>query len=550
MSLLRSGCRTLCIACARIREQASVGQLAHELISAVARDLEYPGGGGENSLSVYESSWVALVRDRARPSRLAYPETFAWILDQQRPDGGWGPSGAYSALPTMAALLAVLSHPRRTTRHQRAIATGSRYLQATLARSDIAAIDTPFLELLAPMVAGRLRTQGLPIPLAGLEPLRARGAERRARLPVEALYHVRSPLIHALEAFGPTLDYQRVRARRTRDGGYGASPAATASVLLHAPEWDQSAANWLTRLARRGRGQGSGGMPATHPLDVFEAAWTLHFLLRGGFQLSLRDTRIARIAAWLRASIRPEGVGLARSRALPEDGDDTATALATLNDLGAPTSIRPLRAFEAGDHYLSYQGESSASLSANAHALEALLSVASREREPLRGRIQATTAYLLQARGPEGYWGDKWHISPFYATQACVHALARTTDAAAHQALGSTLAWVAQTQRPDGGWGHAGSTVEETAYALLTMAAAQRVAPSSSTGNRSAKSAWPWIMARGRRHLQEHMTDLAHPDRLPPMWVDKDLYAPPRIIRAAVLAAVHISAPARQRMGV
>jgi halimadienyl-diphosphate synthase len=284
-------------------------------------------------------------------------------------------------------------------------------------------------------------------------------------------------------------------------------------------------------------------MPAAHPFDVFETAWTLHFLLQGGFRLSLRDTRIARMVAWLQASIGPEGVGLARSRALPEDGDDTATALATLNDLGAPTSISPLRAFEADDHYLSYHGESSVSLSANAHALEALLSVAPRLHEAAPGRIQSTTAYLLEARKPEGYWSDKWHISPYYATQACAHALARTADTVAHQALGSTLAWIAQTQRSDGGWGYAGSTVEETAYALLTMAAGRRVVTPFSIGDRPAKLAWSWIVARGRRYLQEHMTDLAYPDRLPPMWVDKDLYAPPRIIRAAVLAALQASAP-------
>jgi hypothetical protein len=50
-----------------------------------------------------------------------------------------------------------------------------------------------------------------------------------------------------------------------------------------------------------------------------------------------------------------------------------------------------------------------------------------------------------------------------------------------------------------------------------------------------------WIVARGRNYLQQHLTDLAHPDRLPPMWVDKDLYAPPRIICAAILAALRIS---------
>jgi halimadienyl-diphosphate synthase len=519
-----------------VRTSANLGQLTRELLAAIARDLEDHDGGGLNSLSVYESSWVALVRDPARPSRLAYPETFAWTLAQQRRDGGWGPAGPYSLLPTMMALHAVLSHPQGTSLHQQVVAAGARYLQAMLRRDAIATIDTPFLELLAPMVAEKLRAQGFTLPLAELEALRARGAERRARLPLEALYHSRSPLAHGLEAFGPDLDYARVRTLRTRAGGYGASPAATASVLLYAPSWDQAAADWLSRLLRRPAGQRTGGMPATHPLDVFEAAWTLHFLLQGGYRLSVNDAAVAAIVAWLRASMTPAGVSLARSRALPEDGDDTAMTLAALNDLGVPTALDPLRAFEADGHYVSYHGESSASLSANAHALEALLSAGSRERVTLAGRVRTTMAYLLERREPEGYWRDKWHISPYYATLACVHALARTSDPTTHESLGVALGAIAQTQHADGGWGRAGSSVEETAYALLTAVAARHAL--TPVGKALAQTGWPRIVTRGRRYLQRHFGDLARPDRLPPMWVDKDLYAPPRIIRAAVLAAL------------
>jgi halimadienyl-diphosphate synthase len=534
----------LCSVRPRVRTPAGLDGLRRELTRAIAHDLA--DGGGENSLSVYESSWVALARDPTQPSRLAFPDTFAWILERQRPDGGWGPSGPYSFLPTMTALLAVLSHPHGASAYQRVIATGSSYLQATLAQHALAGISTPFIELLAPMVAEKLHALDLELPYADLESLRSRGIERRARLPAQALYHTHSTLIHALEAFGPNVDYQRLRALRAKEGGYGASPAATASVLLHAPDWDQPAADWLASLTRRVEGRRTGGMPAAHPLDIFEVAWTIHFLMQGGYPLTLRDRAIAAMAAWLRASMTPAGVSMARSRALPEDGDDTAMALAALNDLGIPTSLDPLCAFEADGHYVSYHGESSSSLSANAHALEALLSVTPARGQAGAGRIGTTITYLLERRAPEGFWIDKWHISPYYATLACVHALARTSHPVAQHSLRATLAWIAQTQRLDGGWGHTSSSVEETAYALLITASTRRAFAPLASVSMPAKSPLARMVTRGRRYLQRHMDDLAHPDRLPPMWVDKDLYAPPRIIRAAVLAALRISAQASQ----
>ena len=86
--------------------------------------------------------------------------------------------------------------------------------------------------------------------------------------------------------------------------------------------------------------------------------------------------------------------------------------------------------------------------------------------------------------------------------------------------------WVLATQRPDGAWGNWCGTREETAYAIQILLGDGR-APS-----RQALAA----AARGRAFLQasEDSGD-------PPLWHDKDLYAPINVIQAEVLAASHLA---------
>jgi halimadienyl-diphosphate synthase len=80
--------------------------------------------------------------------------------------------------------------------------------------------------------------------------------------------------------------------------------------------------------------------------------------------------------------------------------------------------------------------------------------------------------------------------------------------------------WVLDTQRQDGSWGRWSGTYEETAYAVQILC---RVGHGDATAH---------AVGKGRACLPR-LLDEPHP----PLWHDKDLYTPVRIVRAEGLAA-------------
>ncbi|HEX6796138.1 MAG TPA: hypothetical protein VF116_00340 [Ktedonobacterales bacterium] len=587
------------------RRRLDLAGMAAALLDEIAQDQDERWGGGRISASAYEAAWVALVRHPEDPQRLAFPAALDWLLRHQRRGGGWGPPFPHGVIPSMAALLALHRAPEQTDAVRLAVARGLRALRGVLPRWRAeAAGDTPFFEFLIPTLAAELERHGIHLDIPDLDLMLARRDAKLARLPLDALYTGRSSLVHALEVLGPALDYPRLRATcRAPNGAYGCSPSATAAVLLHAPEWDSAAAAWLRHLeVDSARAGDPGAMATSHPADVFEAAWTLHLLRLGGFAVGGRPPGAptnahshGRILTWLRGALTADGAGFSRLSSLPCDADDTALTLAVLNESGVRSDLAPLNPFARDSHYVSYEGERTASTSTNAHALDALLSVdtpgAAGGRPPdaptphashggrppdaptyggdhghdrhtpdastLAERCRRVARYLLEQGSPEGCWEDKWHISPYYATLSCALALARYNshihrigngegageggaDAELAKAvrvrLDATLAWLVQTQRRGGGWGIRGATLEETAYGALTVAGLLRLAARQSTQNDRS------MLQKARGYLRRHLSNLLAPDSvasLPTMWVDKTLYAPPRVIRAAVLAALH-----------
>lgn len=259
------------------------------------------------------------------------------------------------------------------------------------------------------------------------------------------------------------------------DGAVACSPAATATWLKN-----RTPGPSLSYL-EAAQARHNGPVPAGTPVPLFERAWVLTALKNAGIPTTPIDLPIT-------------GEGASAGPGLAPDADDTATALYALGE--ADTTV--LDRYRTGRHFSCFPDERTPSTSTNAHVLQA------------RGHDPELEEWIRDTQTRDGCWHDKWHASPYYATACCVTAL-QGDDRAAD--------WVESTQRPDGSWGRWEGTYEETAYAIQILVRSNRVGP---------------LTQRGREFL-ENWGDREHP----PLWHDKDLYAPTRIIRAEGIAALH-----------
>ncbi|WBB75496.1 prenyltransferase [Micromonospora sp. WMMD1128] len=488
---------------------------AQHLVDALARDP-----AGQTSPSVYETGRLTALA----PWLPGHDVRVAWLLDRQRPDGGWGGPGGYALVPTLSAVEALLAELHRAGSTSPASAPtaaahrGLAFLAAALrgdAPPDLPATDLIVPALLAavdrhltgpagppPGLAEWADRPRLPLP-AGLDPARL----TRVRGLLATGRPVPEKLAHALEVAGE-LAYRAAGVQPSASGAVGASPAATAAWLGR-PE-PGPALDYLRAVA------GSGPVPCASPITVFERAWVLAVLIRAGVSVRVPEP----VSAGLRAAVGASGAATAPG--LPADADTTSVVLYTLARLGRPLCVSPLAGYDTGRQFCTWPGEDGASLTTNAHVLDAL------GEHPTRPGVTASrrrvTDWLVRRQEPDGRWDDRWHASAYYATYAVLLALAdHAPDGAARDAVERGVRWLLDTQRPDGSWGRWHGTAEETAYAVLTLARAG--------GSGDARIAAALVRGRGR------LSELDRCDDGPALWHDKDLYRPTLIVRAAVLAA-------------
>lgn len=515
----------------RADRTSTYGEKAQELVASVSNDA-----WGDVRPSIYETarvtSWAPWLEGHER--------RLVWLLEQQSPAGSWGEGpAAYRLLPTLAVTEALLS----TLRNGTAAAVSPQRLAAAAdtgltALRDLCSTggwpDTAAIEILVPdlvllinehlnqsEVAAQhrlgpwARGQRLPQPCGFQAALPERIAER-----CRAAGGVPLKLHHTFEGIARHL---RRMVPSVPGGLLGSSPAATAAWLATGTDSGrEQAVTALTAVADRY----DGLFPEASPISVFERLWVATALARPG----LPTVCVPSIRTW--AAEIYDATGVRGAPGLLPDADDTAMAVLVSALAGVPRDPAPLAAFEAGDHYDCYVGEDTGSSTANAHVLQALtawLSHRPTTGDALQTRRDGTRDWILARQQPDGAWHDKWHTSPYYATERCVTALSGHTGPTTREAVRSAADWVLATQREDGSWGVWDSTAEETAYAVCILL--------KSTDHAARPDATA-ALRRAEHILRDASSSSGHHHLA--LWHDKTLYAPQAMAQAEVTATLEL----------
>lgn len=491
----------------------SITRPAAALVTAMSQDP-----WGDISPSVYETARLVSFA----PWLAGHRERVAFLVREQRPDGRWGGDDGYHLMPTLSATEALLRSRARDgtadgARVAAAVDRALRLLSGQLRPGGAIAVpDTVAVEILVPGLVDQINRH-----LNGSARLTTpRGTDPAtlARLAdtVRQGGTLPATLLHSLEGFGVLAHGMRPVPRF--GGAVGSSPAATAAWLGEQPPGDQpDSVAYLDAV----QGRHGGAVPVCAPVPVFERAWVVVALTSAGIPVDIPERLLTQLD-------RAFGeFGVAAGSGLPTDADDTATALCALSRTGHPRSPDPLWAYQAGDHFSSFPGERTSSTTTNAHVLQAFDQCRDHGSEPKErytDTVAGLTAWLCAQQHPDGRWTDKWHASPYYATVACTAALAAHPGPGVRDAVRRAAAWVLDTQRDDGSWGRWSGTAEETAYAVRVLLAVG-----------GGPALWR-AAARGCAFLLR-AADGEHP----PLWHDKDLYTPRRIVRAEIAAALWLA---------
>lgn len=491
---------------------------------------------GQVSASVYETGRLVALA----PWLTGHTERIDYLLATQNGNGFWGTADpAYALVPTLSAVDALFTtlHNGSAARSgaaprngiEGAAQRGHRALAEWLNSDKAVRLedlpDLPAIELTVPSLIERINGRA-DQPLS--PPRGMTGAKLAAvRHMFGSGVKVPRKLHHALEVAGEAA-VRTASVEPAAFGGIGASPAATAAWLGadEPPGPAEPSRRFLeTAVARR-----SGPVPVGLPITVFERAWVISWLLRAGIRPDVPEALVKSISCLF----GPEGTAAAPG--LPADADTTAGALYALTLLGTSLAPDVLLAYETDTHFCTWRGEEGASITTNAHVLEAFGAyvVAHPDTRADHARaIAKVSAWLRETQRPDGSWLDRWHASPYYATACATIALHEYGDGECDGAVGRARRWLLDSQRPDGSWGIWGGTAEETAYALQTLLLTGGDVP-----HHAVRAGLGYLAGLTEADSAADAAGWAVDG--PAMWHDKDLYRPTAIVAAAVLAALQL----------
>lgn len=476
-------------------------------------------GTGEMNEIAYDTAWIARLIEYCPDMAQSALE---WITENQLSDGSWGANGVLyyhdRVISTLSAMIALTYRGRRSYDRLQ-VRKGMEALERISSGATIGLASDPNgatvgFELICPTLVseaerlGIIKQQGDRI-LGRMKRLRE---QKLAKLTGMKINRHITPAFSSEMAGEDGQSILDVENLQESNGSVGNSPAATAYFVAHVKKGDPEALRYICSIKK-------GGIPFAYPFDVFERAWVIWNLsLSNAFSHDEQVQNLLQVhLEFLKSGWKPgQGIGFSRTYT-PCDADDTAITLEILNRYMGFNDELALQAFEGPNYFYCYPFESNPSISANIHVLCALKQLGYEASHP---SVKKTLGFLRSTQRPEGFWNDKWHLSPYYSTAHMIIA-ASSYD---HDLCEPAVNWIIRTQQSNGAWGAFNSpTAEETAYCIQALMF--------------------WYFQYGTiskeciyRALEWLRQNYEKP--FPSLWIGKALYCPKFVVKSSILSAM------------
>jgi hypothetical protein len=263
----------------------TIDEEAWSLVHSLAWQSKNPDGFGTMSPDAYNTAWVAMTekKDKDGKPRTLFPEAYSYLEETQSKEGSWAAetSDTDGIINTLAALLALKKRERRQAEELRNSEARCQAAEISLRRMlhcwNIEQTDRVGMELLIPNHLRLLENEGITIDFPAKKALMELNATKLARLGATLASPHPTTIVHTLEAFVGTLDFDTVKHHLMPNGSMLASPSATAAYLMNATEWDNGAEAYLSMIFHRHSELGhKGGFPSAYPSTIFETSWVSH----------------------------------------------------------------------------------------------------------------------------------------------------------------------------------------------------------------------------------------------------------------------------------
>jgi halimadienyl-diphosphate synthase len=475
-------------------------------------------GPGRMSSTAYDTAWIARLGEM---DWTLSSQALNWLSEHQLSDGSWGAEKPFyyhdRVISTLSAMIA-LTYRGRRTQDRMQIEKGLLALeQITSGATQGLQADpngaTIGFEMIVPTLVEEAEKLGI-IKQQGERILGRLSELRKIKLKKMMGYRINRHVTMAFSAEMAGLDGQNmldIDNIQEENGSVGHSPSATAFFVRHVRPGDARGLEYL-----RGVVSPDGSFPNLFPFEVYERAWVL-------WNLSLIDSLDTTITDlfqphldFLQSSWHSQkGIGLSIGFSVP-DGDNTSVVFDLLTQHNREVDINGLLAFDEQDHFRCYELEANSSVSVNIHALAALKRAGYDINHPI---VKKVLTFLRKGQTSQGFWFDKWHISPYYTTSHAIITCTGYFD----ELVEPAVQWIISSQQENGSWGSYLQTVEETAYCLQALCHYQK----------RGGSLPPGIIKKGANWLKLNLNP-----PYPLFWIGKGLYAGELVIRSAIISAL------------